>query len=265
MRPNSVAPNSPRSFARLLLGATISLFALLPSAQAALVQLCGPSICYEYDDNAAVNSGIDYYGTPTLLAGSDTLKFNPTDFSVDSDPGTAGIPGPTLTAVFAFTRVWSTWGMEIGDISVSESGDYQVLGDAAVSANLRVQVVDLGDDGSPTPGFPEQIVDIQTFTATTPTGLALANWSLASSVSPSTVFTDLATSVDLSIQNTLQAVSGPGGGYGFIAKKLLLTVSTVGSMPPAEVVPVPAAAWLFGSAIGLMGLIRRRIAGSARA
>lgn len=256
-----MSPTTPRtrpSPIQLLLGAAVALFAVLPSAHATLVQLCGPSICYEYDNDPMVNAGIDYYQAPTLLAGSDTLKFTPTDFSVDSDPGTVDIPGPTLTAVFNFTRIWSTWGLEIGDISVSESGDYQVLGDATVSANLWMRVGDLVDNGSPTAGFPEQIIDSQNFNTSTPTGLALANWSLAGSVSPATVFTDLATSVDLSIQNTLQAFSGPGGGYGFIAKKLLLTVSVVGSMPPAEIVPIPAAVWLFGSAVGLMGLVRRR-------
>jgi hypothetical protein len=236
----------------------LSLTAFASTARAALVQLCGPTVCYEFDNNAGVNTGITYYGLPTLLAGSDTIKFSPTQFSVDSDPGTAAIPGPTLTAVFAFTRVWSLYGMEIGSIDVSESGDYQVLGDATVAANLRVQVVDLVDDWSPTPGFPEQIVDNQLFSTSTPTGLPLANWSLASSVSPSAVFTDLATSVDLSIQNTLQAFEGPGGGYGFIAKKLLLTVSTTGSLPPENVVPVPAAVWFMGSALGLLGFARRR-------
>jgi len=266
MSPTSTALRAGRSWAHLILGGALALFTLVPVSQAALVQLCGPSICYEYDDNPLVNTGLAYYGAPVLLGGSDTLKFTPTNFDVDSDPGNNNpldpnyIPGPTLTAVFAFTRVWSTWGAEIGDISVSESGDYQILGDASVSANLRVQVVDLVDDGSPTLGFPEQIVDIKNFNSSTPTGLAFGNWSLASSVSPSSVFTDLATSVDLSVQNTLQAFSGPGGGYGYIAKKLFLTVSTVASIPPSEVVPIPAAAWLFGSAFGLLGLARRRIA-----
>ena len=228
---------------------------LRPSA--ALVQLCGPTICYEYDDNVGVNPGLAYYGAPVLLSGSDTLKFNPLTFSVDSDPGTPAIPGPTLTAVFAFTRVWTPWGMEISSISVSESGDYQVLGDATVAANLRVQVVDLVDNGAPTAGFPEVLVDNQTFVSSTPTGLALAGWSLASTVSPAAVFTDLATSIDLSIQNTLQAFEGPGGGYGFIAKKLLLTVGA-SSWGPANAVPVPAAVWLLGSAFGVLGLLRRR-------
>ncbi len=246
-------PNAVMGRTGGLAGAAVALLLAAPGVQAALVQLCGPSVCYEYDDNVGVNAGIAYYGTPVLLGNSDTLKFNPLTFAVDSDPGTVGIPGPTLTAVFAFTRVWSPQGLEIASISVAESGDYQVQGDATVAANLRVQVVDLVDDGLPGPGFPEVLVDNQVFSSSTPTGLPMAGWSLNSVVSPAAVFQDLATSIDLSIQNTLQAFEGPGGGYSFIAKKLVLTVGTT-----AMIVPVPAAAWLLGSAFGVLILLRRR-------
>lgn len=243
------------SLAPLVGGVLLALSAA--PAQAAVVSLCGNTVCYEYDNNALVNTGLTLYGAPTLLANSDTIKFAPTSFDADSDPGTAGIPTPTETAVFLFTRIYSINGAsEIGTISVAEDGDYQILGDASVAANLRVQVVDLVDEGSPTLGFPEQIVDNQLFTSNVPTGFAFGQWSLSSTVSPSLVFADLASSVELSIQNTLQAFSGPGGGYGYIAKKLLLTVSTT---TPVDVnIPVPAAAWLFGSALGAMAWMRRR-------
>lgn len=238
------------------LAGVVALALPVAPAQAALVTLCGNTICYEYDNNPLVNTGYTLYGAPTLLANSDTLKFAPTSFDADSDPGTGAIPTPTETAVFLFNRVYSLNGTsEIGTISIAEDGDYQILGDASVAANLRVQVIDLVDDGSPTLGFPEQIIDNQLFSTNVPTGLPFANWSLASTVSPAAVFADLASSVELSIQNTLQAFAGPGGGYGYIAKKLLLTVSTT---PTTVVIPVPAAAWLLGSAFGVLVLARRR-------
>lgn len=242
------------------LGAIVSgsLLALSGApAQAALVTLCGNTICYEYDNDASINTGLTLYGSPTLLGNSDTIKFTPTAFEVDSDPGSASIPTPIQSAVFLFTRVYSINGTdEIGTINVFEDGDYQILGDAAVAANLRVQVIDLVDNPPATPGFPEQIVDNQVFTSNVPTGFAFGQWSLSSAVSPASVFIDLATNVELSIQNTLQAVEGPGGGYGYIAKKLLLTVSTATN--PPMVIPIPAAVWLFGSAFGVLGLLRRR-------
>ena len=241
---------------RAVIGLALSLLVL--DAQAALVQLCGPAICYEYDNNLGANPGLAYYGNPTLLSGSDTIKFTPTSFAVDSDPGTTAIPTPTLSAGFIFTRIWSPYGMEISTISVSEDGDYQILGDASVGATLDIVVNDLIDDGSPTLGFPEQVSNNQVFGTSTPTGLALANWSLSGSVGPAAAFADFATSVDLFINSTLQAQEGPGGGYSFIANKLLLTVATEGSIP-VDTIPVPAAAWLLGSALGLLAAIRRRV------
>jgi hypothetical protein len=43
------------------------------------------------------------------------------------------------------------------------------------------------------------------------------------------------------------------GNYAFVQKKLSLTVTAVST------VPVPAAAWLFGSALGVFGLMRRKL------
>jgi hypothetical protein len=259
-----VEPSSSRVGASVVasaVGGIVLALSGMPS-QAALVTLCGNTICYEYNDDPGVNAGITLYGSPTLLANSDTLKFAPTAFEADSDPGTPAIPTPTETATFLFNRVYAKNGTdEIGTIEVSEDGDYQILGDASVSANLRVQVIDIVDDPPvTTPGFPETIVDNQLFSSSTPTGLAFQQWSLGSMVSPATVFTDLASNVELSIQNTLQAFSGSEGGYAYIAKKLLLTVSA--ATPPTNTeVPVPAAAWLFASGLGAMGWFRRRKAG----
>ena len=256
-------PSTPRTGASLVAtavgGACLALAAI--PAQSSPVTLCGNTICYVYDNDPLVNTGITLYGAPTLLGNSDTVKFAPTAFEADSDPGTPAIPTPTESAVFLFTSVYAMNGTdEIGTIQVSEDGDYQILGDASVAANLRVQVIDIVDNPSATPGFPEQIVDNQFFSSSTQTGLAFAQWSLGSMVSPATVFTDLASNVELSIQNTLQAFSGPGGGYAYIAKKLLLTVSA--ATPPDNTnIPVPAAAWLFASGLGVMGWFRRRKAG----
>ena len=147
----------------------------LPAA-AVPVTLCGPTICYEYDNNPLVNAGISLFGAPVLLGGSDTLKFNPTAFNADSDPGTLAIPGPTVTSVFQFTRVYTTNGGEIASISVTESGDYQILDGGSstgfVNVNMRLQSVDNVDNGAQTPGFPEYVNPIFNWNTTTPTGFA---------------------------------------------------------------------------------------------
>jgi len=222
--------------------------------QAATVQLCGTSICYEFDDNTTGgNPGVALYGLPALLGNSDTLKFSPSSFDADSDPMSA-IPTPGESATFVFSKIFTLSGGEVGTISIAEDGDYQIIGDASVSANLVVRINDLVDDG---PGFgspfPEQIVDSQWFSTSTPTGFSLLNWHLASMVSPAAVFDDLATSVDLSIENHLMATAGSGGGYSYIAKKLLLTVSAA-----TAVVPIPAALGLSSSALMLLAFMRRK-------
>lgn len=228
---------------------------LLPAAQpkAAPLQLCGPAICYEFDDNfTGGNPGVALYGLPVLLGNSDTLKFSPSSFDANSDPLSA-IPTPGESATFVFSRVFTRFGGEVGTISIAEDGDYQIFGDASVSANLIVRIHDLVDDGVPGSPFPEQIIDSKTFSTSTPTGGPLVNWHLSSVVSPAAVFSDLASSVDLSIENHLMATAGVSGGYAYIAKKLLLTVSST-----VAVVPVPAAFWLGASALVLLGGLRRR-------
>lgn len=230
------------------LGAIAAGFAASP-AQAVPVTLCGTSICYEYDNNAGVNPGIALYGAPTLLSGN-TLSFVPTNFNADSDYGSP-IPTPTSVAVFKFTRVYTTNGGEVASITVTESGDYQIIGAGAVNANMRLQSVDNVDDGAATPGFAESTAPQFNWNTSTPTGFALANWSLTGVITPAALFSDLATDVDFSIQNTLQAFA-TSGNYAFIQKKLSLTVTA------ASTVPVPAAVWLFGSALGVFGFMRRK-------
>jgi hypothetical protein len=232
------------------LGAIATGFTALP-AQAVPVTLCGTSICYQYDNDALVNPGISLYGAPTILSGN-TLKFVPSNFNADSDPGSA-IPTPTSVAVFQFSRVYTTNGGEVASITVTESGDYQIIGEGAVNVNMRLQSVDNVDDGVPTPAFAESTAPQFNWNTSTATGYSLANWSLTGVITPAALFSDLATDVDFSIQNTLQAFAAPGWpNYAFVQKKLSLQLTAVST------VPVPAAAWLFGSALGVFGLMRRK-------
>lgn len=237
----------------LTVSAALALGLSVPAGAVTLTQLCGPTVCYEYDSDVST-----LFGSPHLVGGTDILEFTPTSFDATSYGG--GVD--TTVALFNFTRVWTTVAnKEIGTVSVVEEGDYQIVNGGSVSASLRLQSVDLTNDlGIPVgvnPGeFPESIVDLQGFTANTPTGFAFQNWSLAGAVNPSVAFIDLATNVNLQIQNTLEAVTGASGQSAYIAKKLTLIVGAVS--PIENQIPVPAAAWLFGSSLGLLGWARRR-------
>lgn len=216
----------------------------MPAAQAAT--LCGVSICYEFDP---AQPGAALFGLPTVLAGSNTLQWDPPAFVATA---TGLTPVTTTSAIFQFTKIYQAGfanggGAEIGSITLHESGDYQIIGTGTVNANLRLQVVDqINNDGGA--GFPEVLAPQFNWNTSTPTGLSFANWHLIGSVNPAAAFTDTADVVDLQIQNVLQAFAS-GENYAFIQKKLTLT---------ATVVPLPAGAWLFASAAGALAWFRRR-------
>ncbi len=232
---------------RLRCLAVACLFTFAYPVNAALVTLCGPNVCYEYDDDPLVNPGIGgaAFGTPTLLTNSDVLAFTPTAFSAQAqDAGGSD----TNVQSFNFTRIYSLTGAELVNLSASESGDYQIINGGTVSAQLDLEITDLVDDFGTT-GFPESATGGGNFSSSTPTGFVPAEWSLDGSISPAAAFEDLANDISLMVTNTLQADTTAAGEFARIDKKLFLTVTTI--------VPVPAAVWLFGSALlGLGGLWR---------
>ena len=68
---------SPRHAVAAVLLAAASVFAA--PVQAALVQLCGQTVCYEYDNNPLVNDGLLLFGAPRLLGNSDVLALDVDD------------------------------------------------------------------------------------------------------------------------------------------------------------------------------------------
>ena len=124
-----------------------------------------------------------------------------------------------------------------------EFGDYEITNGDSVSADLLLTAssnVDFFDFAS----------DMDSFDAAGDSA-GLATWQLLASVDPTSVFSSAANDIAVSIQNTLVATTDAFGETAWIQKKLSFTATTV--------VPVPAAAWLFGSALmGLMALKRRK-------
>lgn len=222
-------------------GASLALLcALGGAANAATVQLCGPTVCYVYDSTQAA---IANFGTPTLAG--DSIFFTPTTFRAESANG-AGIDIDDAT--FSFDKVFSHdgsqiegTGLEIASLTVVDDGDYRIIGGDTVDATLRLQAVNIGS---------AEVDSVTEMFAAFGNSGGTQDWTLTATLLPIDVFTASADRLAVAVQNTLTASTDAAGELAWIQKKFSLTATTV--------VPLPAAAWLFASGLGLLGSLRRR-------
>lgn len=235
-----------------ILAAAGALSGLAQPASAAVINYCGPNLCFEYDDAQAA---VALYGQPNF-AGDDAF-FTPNQFRAQSQDG-VGMHSPfgntdVVDATFVFSRIYTVNpNNEISGILAYEEGDFEVnYAGGEVHADLYLSAFGLN--------------------AVEPTVLATDSldfygssggnqlWAMSATVFPAASLNQVANNITLSIQNTLSAFtsdSTAGSEYAYIEKKLILEINTL--IPVSETIPVPAAVWLFGSAVGLLGIARRR-------
>lgn len=212
--------------------------ALSAPSQAAVINVCGPNVCYEYDNAQAA---VALTGLPTLVG--DDMQFLPPAFIAHA----TGVAGwVTTTANFIFSRVYTVNPLnEIATFRTFEEFDYEIITDGEVRLALYTQARSniLATDGTSTivnwsatgDTFGQQIDEVHAY------------------LYPAAAFVGPAIDMKVTIQNTLRAYTDALPEDAFIQKKF--TLSTVTTTP---VIPVPAAVWLMGSALGLLGWIRRR-------
>ena len=222
---------------RILAGLAVvsAAFSLTAPAQAAPTTLCGPNICYDYDDAQA---GISFFGSPSLSG--DALIFLAPNFRAQSTDGASG-GFDQAQASFVIDSVYALNGMALQYVGITEFGDYEIDVGDGVSAALDL---DLVDNTSLESGMVSDL-----FTATGDSG-GLQTWQIGAYYHPAMYFGP-GMDVGLTITDTLTAETSEVGEDAWIQKKITLGVTTV--------VPLPAAAWLFLSGLGALGVLRRRV------
>jgi hypothetical protein len=212
-----------------------------------LCTLEGAEIVYEYDLNVANNPAVNLWGDPTL-DGNDNLGFVPPDYKVVSENGVTD----SSQLNFIFTRVYTKSGAEIASVSFTEQLDYSILNGgptAQVDGALALITRNNAD-------FTECNCDSDSFSVIGATG-GLQFTTLMVATNPAVDFTALANDVQVTIQNAISAFTVDTASLDRATVQKKLGTLTV------QVVPVPAAAWLFGSALGLLGWLRQRSARAA--
>jgi hypothetical protein len=214
------------------------------SLSAATITLMGTNVTYEYDDvtNAAA---LALFGTPTISG--DVVSFLPPSFRAQSVDGVASsnplVSTDVVSANFVFSRVWSRSQTALSSIEVIEFGDYEVSNGDSAHLDLLLTA---SSNANPLNFVP----DLTSLDFVGDSGGA-QTWLTSAEVNPMAAFsgTDSAWLWDfqVSIQNTLTATTNEVGETAWIQKKLTFAVTEVSE------VPVPAALWLFSSA--LVGLV----------
>ncbi|MEQ1801342.1 MAG: hypothetical protein ABL989_05435 [Gammaproteobacteria bacterium] len=239
-----------RTLAIIAAAGIAPIFAL--PASATVLTYCGPNLCFEYDD---AQTAVSLYGQPQFSG--DDAYFTPNVFRAQSTDGVA-LHSPFgntdfVDGTFVFSQIYTVNpNNEIANILAYEEGDYEVnYAGGEVHGDLYLSAFGLN--------------------AVEPTVLATDSvdfygssggnqqWSMSANISPASALNQLANNITLTIQNQLSAFtsdSTAGSEYAYIEKKLILEINTL--IPVNPVVPVPAAVWLFGSALGLLGVARRR-------
>lgn len=224
-----------------LINTTLAAGTLLLATSAHSIMQSGTDVTFEYDETTL-------FGEGTVVGNS--IFFTPDAFSVES----LNVGGPvTLSDTLNIDIVATTEGFDLTEFLLIENGDYRQKGVGAnVDADAFFQATSntkgLFDCG----GGSCQDSFIASADPLADTGGALALWSLGGNINlADTVGWGTDTSVNITLQNNLLAETSADGEIAFIQKKF----GAIG----ITVVPVPAAAWLFGS--GLIGLVfaaRRR-------
>lgn len=258
--PNSHASRKPRAVARFAAAIAASTLCMAGTASAAMVSLVGDDLTFSFDDSTLFGSNVGVVGN--------TLVFNPDSFEVHaSDGGGSNL----LSETIVINVTTNSDSMRITGASLGERGSYLRVGSgtlATATGSIRItSQTTLCDGLACTAAETFQSDNLSTMNA-------LTEWT-ADATNPMTGWSQ-DTDVNISLENLLISVatglseSDLSAGADAV-NDLIMSGSVTGD--PAEIayiskqyvglsvdvapVPVPAAVYLFGSALGGLGVTSR--------
>lgn len=223
-----------RRFRRTGLALGVAAALLSGSAFAVnMVTLDGTNVSFTYDADE-----LGLFGTPTVSG--DSLIFTPTNFVAESTDG-AGYDVANTTVNI---RITANAGYQFSSLSLSESGDYALVGnDASVEVGGQIRVLDLDDP------MANEVTD-----SILATGFTTTNWTAnASVVVPDATAgwggaDGILGGVNVTLQNILVAGTLQAGSHASIQKSLVILTA----VPEADTYAMLLAG------LGLVGFMARR-------
>jgi hypothetical protein len=213
----------------------VAVFAVMCAgvASAATVTVYGNNVSFTYDDATEYGVGI--------VVG-DAILFTPTGIISESEDG-AGLV--TTTKMLNIQVEVLTAGYWLQDFHLIEQGDYQLDGAGATAdMNGIFQITSNTSSYTALDNFDAGPLTVQN---------SLTEWTAGSMISlADTAGWGADTDIDIDLTNTLTASTSASGEYAMVQKKLGAVSIEI------TAVPVPAAVWLFGSGLGLLGWMRHR-------
>jgi len=209
------------------------------TASAAPIQQCGINLCFSYDDATL-------YGTGQVIGNN--IFFLSTGFDAESLNGEGLVTVDDMIEITISVNA-ATPEYVLTGVALAEQGDYLLNGAGAsvsVSGTLELESVSQG------------YTDMSAYDAGPLTNQgALTQWDLDDNILLSdTAGWNYDDAVVLNLYNVLTADTAANGEQAFIEKKI--GAFAVGLDFEVNVIPIPAAVWLFGSALAGLGFVRRR-------
>jgi len=221
-------------------GSTMALAFLAPlAANSAIIHIgSGDTVDFYIDD---ADPGTLAYGT--LQISGDTIFATPTTFEATASNG----EGTNIFTNTGSVIVVAKEGYSFVGVDILEGGTYNTTGNGSVDAVSSLRVLDSDNIFTQETNF-LNMSDLSAAGAHT--------WQGDLSYDMTTAMWDSTNSIELTLTNWLYATSPDAGSTAVINKTL--AGSSIG-MSISTVIPIPAAAWLFGSGlIGLAGLASRK-------